>query len=190
MIVIISFVCYARPMEIKPVFDSEQLKSVNQAVVLAEELVSNHYKMSANQWLRPRFDIKTLSDLAANEVIDGPFAQIIRYEGKRKGSPLGSNSYDFYKICLQDHTILGTLSGCPGMLLLPFLVYILTHELIHIVRFSKFLQIFEASADEKLAEERRVHHATHQVLSPVRLEGLDAVLNYFRLWRMPIETTR
>jgi hypothetical protein len=190
MIVMTGFVWYGRPMVAKLIFESEQLNSVNQAVALAEELVSNHYKMSTSQWLRPRFDIKTLADLSPNEVVEGPFAQIIRYEGKRKGSPLGSDSYDFYKICLQDHTILRTLSGSPGMLLLPFLVYILTHELIHIVRFSKFLQIFEASADEKLAEERRVHNTTHQILNPIRLEGLDAVLDYFRLWRLPIETTR
>ena len=172
------------------IFDANQLNNVNQAVAIAEELVSNHYKMSANQWLRPRFDIKTLSHLSPGEVVEGPFAQIIRYEGKRKGSPLGSDSYDFYKICLQDHAILRALSQKPGIILLPFLVYIITHELIHIVRFSKFLQNFEASPEEKQVEERRVHDLTHQILTTIRLDGLGAVLDYFEVWRQSIETTR
>jgi hypothetical protein len=46
-------------------FSGHQIKIVNQTVSLAEELVSNHYKMSASQWLRPKYDVKTLVDLAA-----------------------------------------------------------------------------------------------------------------------------
>ena len=42
-------------------------------------------------------------------------------------------------------------------MLFSLVVYIATHELIHIVRFSKFLQNFHASPDEKQAEEKRVH---------------------------------
>lgn len=186
----VAYVCYGHPMMTIQTFDRQQLSWVSQSVAIAEELVSNHYKMSASQWLRPRFDIKTMVDLSDNEIVDGPFAQIIRYEGKRKGSPLGSDSYDFYKICLQDQAILRTLTENRNMMLLPFLVYIITHELIHIVRFNKFLQSFEASSQEKIDEERRVHDLTHHVLSIVRLDGLPTVLDYFKLWRSPIETTR
>ena len=177
-------------MTTKPTFNPHQLNCVSHAVAIAEELVSNHYKMSTGQWLRPRFDIKTLAELSRTEIVEGPFAQIIRYEGKRKGSPLGSDAYDFYKICLQDQAILKALAAKQGMPLLPFLVYIITHELIHIVRFSKFLQGFEATADEKLSEERRVHDLTHQILGTTRLDGLDTVLDYFHLWLEPFETTR
>ena len=65
-------------------FNADQIKTVNQAVAMAEELVSNHYKMSDHQWLRPKYDVKTAVDLQSGEFIKGPFAQIIRYEGKRK----------------------------------------------------------------------------------------------------------
>lgn len=168
-------------------FSPGQLSTVNQAVFMAEELVSEHYKMSGSQWLRPRYDIATLADLTPPEIVDGPFAQIIRYEGKRKGTSLGSETYDFYKICLQDHAVLDVLQQRSDLTLLPFCLYIITHELIHIVRFSKFLQNFNASADEKLAEERRVHEITHQILAPVRLANLPAVLEYYQQWRSPLE---
>ncbi len=155
---------------------------------MAEELVSNHYKMSANQWLHRKYDVKTLADLNSDEIVDGPFAQIIRYEGQRKGSELGSEAYDFYKICLQDHCILNTLRGKSELKLLPFALYIISHELVHIVRFSKFLQNFDASSDEKLAEEHRVHKITHQILAPVRLIGIEAVMAFYARWHTPLET--
>ena len=50
-------------------FGAEQIKIVNNAVAMAEELVSNHYKMSASQWLGPRYDVKTLADLNPDEII-------------------------------------------------------------------------------------------------------------------------
>jgi hypothetical protein len=171
-------------------FSPDEIKIINQAVTMAEELVSNFYKMSASQWLRPKYDVKTFADLSASEIVHGPFAQIIRYEGQRKGSMLGSEAYDFYKICLQDPAILETMRRNPELRLLPFALYIVIHELVHIVRFSKFLQNFHATDGEKLLEEHRVHDITHQILNPVRLTGLDAVTDFYRSWRVPIERLR
>ena len=168
-------------------FGPEQLKIVNNAVAMAEELVSNYYKMSASQWLGPRYDVKTLAELSPEEIIEGPFAQIIRYKGRRKNTSLGSATYDFYKICLQDHTIQSTLKGSPGIALFPFSLYIITHELIHIVRFSKFLQRFEASAQERMAEEKRVHQRTHEILKPIQISGLQKVLEFYNDWNVPYE---
>ena len=168
-------------------FKHEQLHTVNNAVAMAEELVSNAYKMSENQWLRRRYDVSTLAELDHAEIVDGPFAQVVRFSGRLKGTSLGSAAYDYYKICLQDHAILSALEMEPGLALFPFILYIITHELIHIVRFSKFLQNFDASADERMAEEKRVHKFTHDILSPVRLEGLPFVLEFYRHWRTPID---
>lgn len=171
-------------------FSPAQIKIVNNAVAMAEELVSNDYKMSASQWLGPRYDVKTLAELKPEEIIDGPFAQIIRYKGQRQNTSLGSATYDFYKICLQDHTIRSTLEGPAGIELFPFSLYIITHELIHIVRFSKFLQSFDASADERMAEEKRVHRRTHDILKSVQIEGLPNVLEFYNDWRVPYEDLR
>jgi hypothetical protein len=67
-------------------FTSDQIEIVNSSVEMAEELVSNYYKMSASQWLRRRYDIKTLANLSSDEIVHGPFAQIIRYVGQHKNS--------------------------------------------------------------------------------------------------------
>jgi hypothetical protein len=168
-------------------FTPEQLAVVTHAVGIAEELVSNHYKMSASQWLRPKYDVRTLADLEAAEIVEGPFAQIIRYQGQPRTASLTSAAYDFYKICLQDHAILTALRQNPGLQLLPFVLYIITHELIHIVRFSKFLQGFDASADERLAEEQRVHGRTHDILLALKLPGMPDVLDFYRDWRRVYE---
>ncbi len=164
-------------------FSNDQIQLVNQAVTLSEELVSNHYKMSPNEWLRPRYDVKTLVELHPNEIVEEPFAQVIRYQGRPIDATLESDAYDFYKICIQDHNILKAIAKNPRLSLLAFTVYIVSHELIHIVRFSKFLQNFEANSAEKMAEERRVHTLTHDILSQVRLPDMNHVLAFYERWR-------
>ena len=171
----------------RPTFRDDELIVVNNAVAMAEELVSNYFKMSASQWLRPKFDVKTLVDLSESEIVDGPFAQIIRYEGKIRGGVLGSSTYDFYKVCIQDHSILKVINEQPKLALDPFALYVVTHELVHIVRFSRFLQNFNASQAEKMVEEQRVHSITHAILEPVSAPGLDTVLDFYATWRSPID---
>ena len=168
-------------------FSPEQIEIVTRSTSIAEELVSDYYKMSTSQWLRSVYDIKTLADLAPEEIVLGPYAQIIRYEGKPRKGALGSSSYDFFKICIQDHAILSTLDRFSRIMLPPFSLYILTHELIHVVRFLKFLQNFSASPREAWNEEKRVHNATREILKNLRIPGLKPVLSFYRKWHSPIE---
>jgi len=177
-------------MDDRRTFSSEQVRAINAAIEMAEELVSNHYKMSANQWLRPKYDIRTLADLTQDEVITGPFAQVIRYKGQRENSLLGSSTYDFYKICLQDHTILSVIDQSGDIELFPLLLYIVTHELIHIVRFSKFLQNFDASPEDKMKEESRVHQLTHDILGRIQFPDLSHVMAFYDKWRQPFDDLR
>ena len=176
-----------RPDKTMETFDPDDITTINSAAAMAEELVSNHYKMSASQWLKRRYDIGTLADLDPEEIIHGPFAQIIRYEGYHRNRSLGSSAYDFYKICLQDHTILAALADNRQLQLFPFILYIVTHELIHIVRFTKFLQQFDAAPEDRLSEEKRVHAVTHQVLARITIPGLAEVLEFYGEWRIPYD---
>ena len=164
-------------------FGPAQIKIVNNAVAMAEELVSNYYKMSASQWLGPRYDVKTLAELIKAEIIDGPFAQIIRYRGQRRNTSLGSATYDFYKICLQDHSIINALRQYQDLDLFAFILYIFSHELIHIIRFRRFLQHFDAPLREKNEEEMRVHAKTHEILYKVNIDHLKPVLKFYENWR-------
>ena len=59
-------------------FGPQQIQTVNLSVAMAEELVSNFYKMSASEWLHPKYDVKTRMDLVQDEIVHGPFAQVIR----------------------------------------------------------------------------------------------------------------
>ena len=67
----------------------------------------------------------------------------------------------------------------PQILFLPLTTYIVTHELIHVVRFARFLQRFEVSDREREAEELVVHSLTRQLLSSVKMHGLVDVLEAF-----------
>jgi hypothetical protein len=75
----------------------------------------------------------------------------------------------------------------PELSLSPFSLYIITHELIHIVRFCKFLQSFDASPEERIIEEGRVHASTHQILSGLTIPGMDPVFRFYDQWRRPID---
>lgn len=173
---------------IKPVtFSSDQIVVVNNAVSMAEELVCNFYKMSANQWLRHRYDIKTVKHLASTEITDGSFAQIIRYEGRKKETLLGSSTYDFYKICLQDHAIISALIQSQHLDLLLFTLYIIVHELVHIVRFSQYVVNFNASPAQKQVEEKVVHDITQTILEPIKFDGIKDVLTFHKKWNVPID---
>ena len=168
-------------------FSDQQLETVNNAVARAEEVVSEAFKMSASQWLRHRYDVRTRQHLADDELVDSPFAQVIRYRGQRLDTSLGSAAYDFYMICLQDHAILASLEQHPDLDLFAFVLYIVVHELIHIVRFGRFWQNYEASADEMLVEEGRVHRQTREIIRPLPEAGIQAVLGFFAHWHSPID---
>jgi hypothetical protein len=169
-----------KPIHPGPFFSPADLESVQSAVGMAEDRISDFYKLSEGQWLRYRYDIRTLAELEPPEVVDGPFAQVIRYEARPADANLGSSAFDFYRICLLDHAILPAVAEHPGISLRPFILYIVTHELIHVVRFCKFLQNFNASEEEKRAEEVRVHRRTLEILGPVRIPGMKPVLDFFQ----------
>ena len=165
-------------------FNPDQVEIINEAAGMAEELVSDFFKISASQWSKRRYDVKTLVELSGNEIVHGPFAQVIRYSGRRGDTSLGSSTYDFYKICVQDHAILAVTEKSGGIKLFPFTLYIITHELVHIIRFSKFLQSFDASPCEIYEEEIRVHDLTNGILKNVRLAGLRKVMRFYHEWRL------
>ncbi len=163
---------------------------VNNAVALAEEVTSNAYKMSFSEWRHRRYDVNTIADLSAEEIVKGPFAQIVRYVGRKAETSLGSAKYDFYKICLQDHNILGALGRFPELDLFPFSLYIVCHELIHVIRFTKFLQAFEASPEEKMEEEARVHEKTRSILERTSINGLDTVFHFYKEWEGLLDSVK
>jgi hypothetical protein len=160
-------------------FDEKQMAEVNEAVAIAEEITSNHFKYSSGQWRRSRYDIRTLKDLVEQEITDRAFAQILGYVGQPRDSDLGSSRYDFYKVCLQDHVILRAQRRDSHLAVFPLIVYVVTHELVHIVRFSRYLQSFEAFPSARDREESLVHGITAEILEGIRVPGIEHITDAY-----------
>jgi hypothetical protein len=161
-------------------FRDEEIAVLRQSIDISEELISDFYKVSTSEWKRYRYDIQSLRDLRGEEVTDGAFAQIRRYLRCPETRTRGSEPGDYFKICLQDHVIRMALERDPRILLLPLTTYIVIHELVHVMRFAKFLQRFDSTPAEQAAEEKRVHDLTFQLLQRRKMGGLADVLAAFR----------
>ena len=157
-------------------FAYDHFKKVGEALDIAEDITGNFYKFSLKQWKRHRYDVKTLSSLEGKEITNRVFALLHKGERDFSRSEYWPRSRDSYIICLQDHEILNALKRDQKLGLLPLLVYVFTHELIHIVRFCNYSQRFDVSEKEKDKEERIVHAKTYELLSDLSLPSLDYVL--------------
>ncbi|MEJ5347219.1 MAG: hypothetical protein WHS46_00830 [Desulfosoma sp.] len=160
-------------------FHDDEIGVLAEAIRIAEELISDHFKISTSQWKRYRYDIQSLKDLQPEEITDHAFAQIRRYAFPPHDKTLASRHGDYFKICLQDHVIRKALARDPHVDLLPLATYILTHELIHVVRFARFLQRFDVPEKERDAEEARVHGETIGLLKNSKIPGMKEVLRAF-----------
>ena len=156
-------------------FDVGDFSILGYAVDAAEEIVGEHYRLTEDFWRRPgRYELKTLVDLKEGEITDGALAQVIKYIGP--GRP-AHRPRQFFRICLQDHRIQAAWVAAelePAALL----AYVVTHELIHVVRFGRHDQLFEAAMAARCEEERRVHDLTCRLLAPLEFDGAEKVFNY------------
>ncbi len=165
-------------------FNKEDLSTVSNALHIAEEVTGDFFKFSSRQWRQHPYDVRTLSDLKRDEIKEDVFALL------HKGL-LGQGGYsprvakkDYYFICLQDHQILEAITRDKTMGLLPLLVYVFTHELVHIVRFGRFLERFDVTGPKKEQEEQRVHEITFEILKDLPIKRLDYVLDLYYGHRM------
>jgi hypothetical protein len=165
-------------------FLENEIPVIKQAIEISEDVIGDFYRISTSEWKRFRYDIQSLKDLSEDEVTDCAFAQIRRYASRPDKRLRGGEPGDYFKICLQDHRIRKAVSSDPGVRLLPLATYVVTHELIHVVRFAKFLHRFHTTDPEREAEERRVHLLTYQLLAGAKIAGLPEVLGIFEDYRI------
>ncbi len=88
------------------------------------------------------------------------------------------HTFDFYKIVLYEDHILSKVKR-HNLSLFHFVLYILTHELIHIKRFSTFPALFYLQGDEKEEEEKLVHRLTFLSLKDIKDERMNRVFSVF-----------
>lgn len=160
-------------------FGCRQLQRLGRLVVFARELTGDHFRLGEEEARGVPCEIRTLDELDDREIRtdDGILADIARYEYQE---PLFGRKRDLYRVNLQDHNILRSLRRREdGIRFSPLLLYVLTHELVHVVRFVKFLAPFHTAPASMLQEEQRVHATTCRILAHVPIEGMDKVMRRY-----------
>jgi len=163
-------------------FNTAQLPLANKAFNDAEKLVSRNFRMSEEQLKKNKYDVKTLAYLEQHEIKEGAFAHLCKYAYEKPDGSAEKNkdSFDFYRICLQDNIILDAVERAnPFIKFTPLMLYIAVHELIHVLRFGNGEIAFDASLEKKDQEEAIVHNLTKIALQPAKHHDLDIVLDCF-----------
>ena len=164
-------------------FNKEQHSSVGEILEKAETLVGGYFQVNMEDLERFPYDLRTLAHLQRQEKTRRALAQVCKYEYRKEVHPSDLRRREFYRICLQDDRILETVQSESSSLLEPLLLYVVTHELIHIIRFSLEPARFYLDPREKKAEEKHVHRMTYEVLKPFRDPYLGPLLERYRPWR-------
>jgi hypothetical protein len=159
-----------------PCFTTVQINIVNRARERAAELVTDYYRVAPREWQLMRYEVKTLRLLDSSEVTDRALAQTLCYGFKRQAGPAVLEEGDLYRICLQDHRILRAAER-DRVELEPLLTYVLTHELVHVVRFGQRLQRLDLPLELRSLEERRVEKTTRAILARSDDPDLKLVLS-------------
>ena len=126
----------------------------------AEELVGDRFAVPSFRESQHAYDVRTLEQLSPDEVPAAPgLASIVRY-GRAEAS---RGMTRFHRICLHDDRILAC-SEREGLALEAVLLVVLTHELIHLVRFTLRETTFHVPVDQRLDEESEVDRLTTSLL--------------------------
>ena len=171
-------------------FDKKQCNWVGEVLEIAETLTGNYFQVDLEDVGRFPYDLRTLANLRHQEKTRRALAQVCKYEYQNKKTPFRDGGKEFYRICLQDDKILNTVRADGQSLLEPLLLYIVTHELIHVIRFSMEPKKFYLHSKEKKIEERDVHCKTYELLRSFRDPQVDLLLERYRPWWERLEWAR
>ncbi len=160
-------------------FDPSHISILDRAVLTAEELVSDHFSFSSRQWSRNPYEVKTLAQVERWEYPGDAFAHLLRYGRPLSKKQTGADDVSFYRVCLHDHNILRKTEGGRAGVLRPFLIYVMTHELVHIVRFALY-SAHPSVTSGREDEEEKVEGITREILRSSRIKGMKQLLNNLR----------
>jgi hypothetical protein len=149
----------------------------------AEEHTSNYCCIPPHRRDLLRYDLLTCKDLDWEPL---PHHILARVQCLEKLRPRGPST-DFYRIQLNDPGVLTTAEReqltCD---LYPFLLYILTHEMVHLVRLSTILDDSKYRPASVESEETRVQQISRQILSGPGAWRFGPVLDRFCIPYHPV----
>lgn len=159
-------------------FAASQISRIKRLIAFSHELTGEHFGLGDEEARRVPYEIRTLQNLDDSEIHERDvLADIARYQ---YAEPRFGRKRDLYRVNLQDHNILTVLGRRPRELnFSPLVLYVLTHELIHVIRFVKFMAPFHQDAFSRSPEERIVHALTRRILAHIPLVGMERVLDHF-----------
>jgi len=157
----------------RSVFSTRQRRQVWDAERRAAELVSRFYVIAPREWQRMAYEVRTLDQLAPDEITDAALAQVLCYGVRREVGERVLDERDLYRICVQDHRVLDHASAVP---LRALMLYVLTHELVHVVRFGQRLQRLDLDPSLRETEEASVDRTARLILREVAEPGLGEAL--------------
>jgi hypothetical protein len=163
-------------------FNSQQREWVGEALEKAETLVGGHFQIDLADLDRFPYDVCTLAALRRHEKTRRALAQVCKYEVRRETEAFHPRRREFYRICLQDDKILNTTQTEPPDILKALLLYVVTHEIIHVTRFSLEPGRFYLDSKEKGIEEKYVHRMTYEILKSFADPYIEPLLERYRPW--------
>jgi len=162
-------------------FTPTDLSTIGRAAQLAEKLTTEYFNLASDEWRRASYAMFTRKEVGEALHSDDAFAQLVFY---RKAAPKkeGERKPEAFGIVLQDPIILQALLRSYSHDLWTLALFILTHELTHIVRFRRFGVAVFTDVQEHEIEEKVVHAITSEILSGVA--NTECLLN---LYQTPIQ---
>jgi hypothetical protein len=145
-------------------FSSPQRSLLFKALNEAEERTTEYYCIPPFRWEKLHYDLLTQEDHGWEPLPGETLARVRLLERINVRKP-----FNFYRIELNDPSILAAAARenlMQASELYPFFVYILTHEMVHMVRLSTILNhpnSIVSSCDEN--EENRVQDISRRILS-------------------------
>lgn len=142
-------------------FSPPQRNLAFQALDEAEERTSEYYCIPPFRWEQLRFDLLTQADHGWEPFPEPTLARVRRLQRVNR-----SRAFDFYRIELNDRSILEAAhrENLTKDLYL-FFVYILTHEMVHMVRLSSILDESGMLVPCNETEEQRVQRIARRILA-------------------------
>jgi hypothetical protein len=157
-------------------FSSVQRREVRTAARRAADLVSRFYVLAPREWERMPYEVRTRDELGPAEVREGVLAQVLYYGVEQRVDGRVVAARDLYRICLQDREILGSpVASAPGRVS-ALLLYVLTHELVHVVRFGQRLQTIDMPSHLRPVEEASVDRTARLILRDAGDRGVGTML--------------
>ncbi|MGW8319998.1 MAG: hypothetical protein ACWGSD_00445 [Thermodesulfobacteriota bacterium] len=167
-------------MNIQECFSPVERSRVTETFSYAERLTGKFFDIAPEAWLSRRYDVKTLMQLENHEIHETAFAHLCKYSARQEREGAALRGAHFYRVCLQDNRILDAIErGSSYIKLVPLMLYIATHELVHILRFERGESDFDMPVEERKKEEGRVDAITRSILRPRADRELNLVLDCF-----------